>query len=386
MPPSSAPCASGRRRRWRASPAPCRARLQGSCACCPARTGLRVPLDEPAWWYRDRSGLVPLCLGPLAALYGWAAQARYARVTPYRSRLPVLCVGNLTAGGTGKTPLALHLCRHLSAAGLRPAALTRGYGGRLSGPHWVGAGDTAADVGDEALLLARTAPTLVARHRGAGARAVEAAGSADAIVMDDGLQNPQLAKDLSLAVVDGSRGLGNGRVIPAGPLRAPLAFQLELIDVIVVNEAVAGTDGRVADTLRHRFDGPVLRATTVAAGDAAWLKGARVVAWAGIGAPQRFFAMLRALGAEVVAAVPFRDHQPLAEADARRLLDLAGTHRALLVSTEKDLARLGAGTGRLAELAAATRPLPIALRFAPPDADRLAALVASAIGSRRPAL
>jgi tetraacyldisaccharide 4'-kinase len=345
---------------------------------------LRVPLDEPAWWYRDEGGIVPRCLAPLSALYGWASVARYARATPYRSHVPVLCVGNLTAGGTGKTPLVLHLCRHLAAAGMRPAALTRGYGGRQRGPHWVGAGDTAAEVGDEALLLARAAPTLIARDRGAGARAIEAA-ACDVIVMDDGLQNPQLAKDLSLAVVDGGRGLGNGRVMPAGPLRAPLAFQLKLIDAIVVNETAGGADGSVAEALRRRFDGPVLRATTVVVGEAAWLKGARVVAWAGIGAPQRFFAMLGALGAEVVVAASFRDHQPLGEADAGRLLDLARAHRALLVSTEKDMARLGAGTGRLAELVAATRPLPIQLTFAPADADRLATLVASALQLGRPA-
>jgi tetraacyldisaccharide 4'-kinase len=346
---------------------------------------LPVPVDEPAWWYRASGGVVPLCLAPLAGLYGWAAQARFARAVPYRSSLPVLCVGNLTAGGTGKTPLVLHLCRHLAAAGLRPAALTRGYGGRHRAPHWVGPRDGAVQVGDEALLLARAAPTLVARERGAGARAVEEAATADVIVMDDGLQNPQLAKDLSLAVVDGARGLGNGRVMPAGPLRAPLAFQLGLIDAIVVNEAAVGAGARVAEALQQRFDGPVLRATTVAAGDAAWLKGARVVAWAGIGAPQRFFSMLASLGAEVAAAVPFRDHQPLAEADARRLLDLAAAFRARLVSTEKDLARLGPGIGALAELAAATRPLPIALDFPPSDADRLAALVESAIQSRRAA-
>jgi tetraacyldisaccharide 4'-kinase len=326
------------------------------------------------------------CLAPLAALYGWAAKARYARVTPHRSRLPVICAGNLTAGGTGKTPLVLYLSERLRAAGMRPVLLTRGYGGRHAGPHWVGGGDTAGDVGDEALLLARSAPTLVARDRGAGARAIETetgAAAADAIVMDDGLQNPQLAKDLALAVVDGSRGLGNGRVMPAGPLRAPLQFQLGLVHAIVVNEAAAGGGGAAAEALRRCFGGPVLRCTTAVAGDAGWLKGGRVVAWAGIGAPDRFFAMLGMLGADVLEAVAFRDHQRLDEADARRLLDLAARHRAALVSTEKDMARLGAGAGALAELAAATRALPIRLVFADPDAERLAALLASAIQARR---
>jgi tetraacyldisaccharide 4'-kinase len=344
---------------------------------------LRPPLDEPAWWYRDRAGVIAACLAPLAALYGRVAEARYARVTPYRSRLPVLCVGNLTAGGTGKTPLVLHLCRHLAAAGLSPAVLTRGYGGRLAGPHWVGGGDSAGDVGDEALLLARSAPVLVCSDRGAGARAIEAT-TADVIVMDDGLQNPQLAKDLALAVVDGSRGLGNGHVLPAGPLRAPLGFQLALVDALVVNAADVAAGAATAVSLRQRFDGPILRCTTQAAGDAAWLKGQRVVAWAGIGAPQRFFAMLRGLGAAVAAAVAFRDHQVPGTADARRLLALARAHGALLISTEKDMARLTGASGVLADLAAATRPLPIELVFAEPDAGRLAALVDRAVkGGRR---
>jgi tetraacyldisaccharide 4'-kinase len=344
---------------------------------------LRVLLDEPAWWYRDRAGVVAACLAPVAALYGRIAEARYLRSTPYRSRLPVLCVGNLTAGGTGKTPLVLHLCRHLAAAGRSPAVLTRGYGGRQAGPHWVGPGDGASDVGDEALLIAASAPTLVARDRGAGARAIEAAATADVVVMDDGLQNPQLAKNLALAVVDGSRGLGNGRVLPAGPLRAPLAFQLSLVDALVVNAADAEAGAVTAELLSRRFDGPVLRCAPSVAGDAGWLKGRRVVAWAGIGAPERFFAMLRKLGAEVATAVAFRDHEIPGTAEARRLLALADAQDAVLVSTEKDLARLKGASGLLADLAAATRPLPIELRFPDPDAQRLAALVAGALAGAR---
>jgi tetraacyldisaccharide 4'-kinase len=341
---------------------------------------LRVPLDEPAWWYRDRPGVIAACLAPAAALYGRIAAARYARATPYRSRLPVLCVGNLTSGGTGKTPLVLHLCRHLAAAGRRPAVLTRGYGGRHAGPHWVGGADTAADVGDEALLLAPCAATLVSRDRAAGARAIEAAGGG-VIVMDDGLQNPQLAKDLTLAVVDGTRGLGNGRVLPAGPLRAPLDFQLALVDAIVVNADDPEAGASTARFLQHRFDGPVLRCTTTVAGDAAWLQGQHVVAWAGIGAPQRFFALLERLGAEVAGTVALRDHQLPGTEQARFLLALADAQGALLISTEKDLARLKGAAGALADLAAATRPLPIELAFAEPDARQLAALVDTALKS-----
>jgi tetraacyldisaccharide 4'-kinase len=355
-----------------------------------------VRIDEPPWWYGkapDASagaghsgtlGVVAGCLSPLGALYGWGARMRYARVTPYRSRLPVVCVGNLTAGGTGKTPLTLDLCERLQARGRHPAVLTRGYGGQLAGPHWVSGEDDADGVGDEPLLLARAAPTLVARDRAAGARAIEQtrkcdAAVADVIVMDDGLQNPQLAKDLTLAVVDGTRGLGNGRVMPAGPLRAPLAFQLGLVDVIVINERAPGTSGAVAEWLRSRFDGPILRCTTVVAGDTAWLRRARVVAWAGIGAPERFFAMLRSLGADVVEEIVFPDHQRLGGSDAQRLLALARRNVAALVSTAKDMARLKGATGSLADLSAATRVLPIRLEFAEPDAERLAALIAGAL-------
>ena len=322
------------------------------------------------------------CLAPLASVYGWAAAARHARTEPYRSRLPVICAGNFTAGGTGKTPLVMHLCEHLRANGRHPVALTRGYGGRHAGPHRVGDADTADDVGDEALLLARTAPTLVARDRAAGARAVEAMPDpAGVIVMDDGLQNPSLAKDLAIAMVDGSRGLGNGLVIPAGPLRAPLDFQLGLADAIVVNGAGAGD--HVAERLRHRFNGPVLRSSVVVAGDATWLQGRRVVAWAGIASPQRFLATLQTQGAEVVERVFFRDHQRLGQVDAERLLALAHWLQAVLVSTEKDLARLKGATGNLAKLAAATRVLQIRLSFAAPDAERLTAMIDSALKRHR---
>jgi tetraacyldisaccharide 4'-kinase len=328
---------------------------------------------------------VAAALRPLAALYGWAAKRNYERAQAYRSRLPVICAGNFTAGGTGKTPLALHLCRHLETAGHQPVVLTRGYGGRLAGPYWVNAGsDTAGDVGDEALLLARLAPTLVARDRRAGARAIETGPHpVTAIVMDDGLQNPALVKDLTIAVVDGGRGLGNGLVIPAGPLRAPLDFQLELTDAILVNERTPGVESATTAWLRQRFPGPVLQAATVPAEATGWLEGASVVAWAGIGAPERFFAMLETLGARVVERVAFRDHQRLGAADARRLLDLAGRHRATLVTTEKDMARLRGGSGLLAELAAASRALAVRLSLAGPDRERLATLIDAALKSRQ---
>jgi tetraacyldisaccharide 4'-kinase len=344
-----------------------------------------VRLDEPSWWYAQRQTGLATCLKPLAAVYGYAAARRYHRTSPYRSRLPVVCVGNFTAGGTGKTPLVMHLCERLAAAGHAPVALSRGYGGRLAGPYWVNAAsDLARDVGDEALLLARVAPTLIARDRRAGARAIETGPHpVTAIVMDDGLQNPGLAKSLAFAVVDGSRGLGNGLVMPAGPLRAALDFQLGLTDAIVVNEGVegGGSDGSVTEWLRRRFAGPVLRARLVPSGESQWLKGARVLAWAGIGAPERFFATLRAMGAELAHTVAFRDHQPLRPGDARRLLDLAHSLGAAPVTTEKDVARLAGAQGACAELAAITRAVAVRVVLEEPDAERLASLLASALKS-----
>jgi tetraacyldisaccharide 4'-kinase len=324
-------------------------------------------------------------LSPVGAIYGSLARMLYKRSTPYRSRLPVICIGNFTAGGTGKTPLALYICNQLKQAGHEPVALTRGYGGSLEGPYWVNAGsDKARDVGDEALLLAGVAPTQLARDRQQGARAIETGPHpATVIVMDDGLQNARLAKDLSIALVDGVRGIGNGMVIPAGPLRAPLDFQLELTDAVVVNEPVPGAGDRIADWLRTHFNGPVLRASTVPSEDAGWLKGLRVVAWAGIGSPQRFFAMLAHLGAEVIEAVAFRDHQSVQEADADRLLAQAEWHDATLVTTEKDHARMRGTAGLPGRLAEASRALPIRLKFEDADAVRLASLLDSALTKPR---
>ncbi len=242
-------------------------------------------MREPTWWYAPQPGWVGRLLEPAGSLWGQLAQRRFARQSAYRAAVPVICIGNFTAGGTGKTPLALEVAGMVHAMGLKPAFLSRGYGGRRRDPHWVDAArDRSADVGDEPLLLAAAHPTLVARDRAAGARAIaEGPVSADVIIMDDGLQNPGVAKDLTIAVVDGARGIGNGRVIPAGPLRAPLDFQLTLVDAVVVNRGLAdnvngGAGGgtlasNFADRLRHDFEGPVLDACIAPSGATDWLSG-----------------------------------------------------------------------------------------------------------------
>lgn len=350
-----------------------------------------MPREEPGWWYagaEDRRGRL---LGPIGRLYGRIAVDRFNRCHPYRSRLPVICVGNFTAGGTGKTPLALCLADLLTARGETPVFLTRGYGGRLEGPVWVTPGrHSARDVGDEPLLLAVRAPVMLARNRRAGAEAIERGEvAASVIIMDDGLQNPLLAKDLTLAVVDSVRGVGNARVIPAGPLRAPLEFQLGLVDAIVVNGRAAGgaeagdaeaiAPRRVLEKLRQGFTGPVLRAEPAPAGDSGWLEGARVLAYAGIGNPGRFFALLEKLGATVVERHVFADHHGFSEREARRLLKAAGDQQAQLVTTEKDWARLEAGTGDLMRLREGSRILPIRLAMPDDDLARLKDLVATAV-------
>lgn len=344
-------------------------------------------MREPTWWYAPSPGPVARLLEPAGFLWGALVRRRFARASPFRSQIPVVCVGNFTAGGTGKTPLAREVARLVGTMGLSCAFLSRGYGGRITGPHWVAReSDRAADVGDEPLLLAATCPTLVCRDRAAGARAIAAATpAAGVIIMDDGLQNPNLAKDLTLAVVDGARGVGNGRVIPAGPLRAPLGFQLDLVDAVIVNRgssAAGATQGAFADRLRREFQGPVLEAGIVPAGDTAWLAAAPLVAFAGIGVPGRFFATLAGLGADPVAKVPFPDHHAFTTDDATRLLGLARTHGATLVTTEKDHARLSGCDGILAELRERTRTLPVRLAFDARDEGRLVALIEGAVGRR----
>ena len=347
-------------------------------------------MREPSWWYARPPGWAGRLLEPAGALWGQLAQRRFARGSAYRAALPIICIGNFTAGGTGKTPLALEVAGMVHAMGLKPAFLSRGYGGRQRGPHWVDAArDRSADVGDEPLLLAAAHPTLVARDRSAGARAiVEGPVSADVIIMDDGLQNPEVAKDLTIAVIDGARGIGNGRVIPAGPLRAPLAFQLTLVDAVVVNRGSVGDAGGsppasdFADRLRREFEGPVLDAAIAPIGSTDWLSGSPVVAFAGIGVPDRFFATLRTLGAQLAGKIAFPDHHAFDQADATRLLDLARSHGAMLVTTEKDRVRLAGLDGPLAELRDAARALPIRMKLEARDESRLAALIEGAVGRR----
>jgi len=293
----------------------------------------------PEFWARD--GIAAQLLQPLAWAHEAAGAARRAMVHPWRAPVPVICVGNLVAGGAGKTPVVLSLAQRLSARGARPHILSRGYGGRAAGPLRVDpARHGAAEVGDEPLLLAAAAPTWVARDRAAGARAAAAAG-AGLILMDDGFQNPHLQKDLALLVIDGAYGFGNGRIIPAGPLREPVAAALARADAVVrIGEDEAGVAASLGGV-------PVLAAALAPVADTVF--DGPVAAFAGIGRPAKFFRTLAATGARIVAQHAFPDHHPYTERDLARLAAAAGGTQ--LVTTEKDAVRLPpAWRGRVAVL------------------------------------
>jgi tetraacyldisaccharide 4'-kinase len=329
-------------------------------------------------------------LAPLALAYGAVAQARLNRIGE-RASVPVICIGNLTVGGAGKTPAALAVAQMLAAAGERPAFLSRGYGGTSTGPLQVDAvRHRAAEVGDEPLLLARSAPTIVARVRPEGARIAAAAG-ASVVIMDDGFQNPSLAKDFSVLVVDARRGIGNGHVLPAGPLRAPLDAQLRQAQamILITTSPVRSTPISGAEAALSEPAGLSARASRAAAEcgldpsgvltaarsrniplfrarfkpDAqliAELDGAGVFAFAGIGDPQKFFATLAGAGIAVAVTRSFPDHHRYTRREAQALCDEAAREGLLLLTTEKDFARL-TGEHELAQLAAAARPFPVSL-------------------------
>ncbi|HEV2956521.1 MAG TPA: tetraacyldisaccharide 4'-kinase [Xanthobacteraceae bacterium] len=333
-------------------------------------------MHAPSFWWRE-PGTAAALLAPASALYGAVAAARL-RQTGERAGVPVLCVGDPTVGGSGKTPTALALARLLIDAGERPFLLARGYGGKLAGPVRVDpAHHRAEDVGDEPLLLARCAPTIIARERVAGARVARAAG-ASVIVLDDGFQNPSLAKDLSILVIDGRRGIGNGLVFPAGPLRAPLAAQIDRAQAALLigdgpaASVAADVEARGLAVFRGRL---VPDAASLAA-----LTGGRALAFAGIGDPEKFFATMTDAGVDVAIRRGFPDHHRFTAEDAAALLAEADQANLSLVTTEKDFVRL-AHKRTLSALAARSRVLPVALAIE--DEDRFRRFVLAAVAAAR---
>ena len=293
-------------------------------------------MREPGFWHGPAS-LNSHLLKPLAALYG-AVAAKRLRHKGLNAGIPVLCVGNYNVGGAGKTPTVLALAKLLRELGETPVVLSRGYGGELRGPVRVDpVRHAASDVGDEPLMLAGALPIVVSRKRAEGVPLARAHG-ATVILMDDGFQNPSIVKDASLIVIDSERGLGNGQVFPAGPLRAPLRPQLARTDALII-VGNGGAAEQVAAEIAAQGK-PVLSAHLKPdEAQVARLRGKRVLAFAGIGDPTRFFNTLRASGIEVAGQRAFADHHAYSQAEIESLIAEARRETLTLVTTEKDLAR-----------------------------------------------
>ncbi len=294
-------------------------------------------MREPGFWHGP-SSLNAHLLKPLAALYG-AVAAQQLRRKGLNAGIPVLCVGNYHVGGAGKTPTVLALAKLLVELGETPVVLSRGYGGKLHGPVRVDpARHAAADVGDEPLMMAEALPVVVSRKRADGVPLARAQG-ATVILMDDGFQSPAIVKDASLIVIDSARGIGNGQVFPAGPLRAPLRPQLARTDALVI-VGTGSAAGQVAAEIAAQGK-PVLSAHLKPdEAQVAQLRGRRVLAFAGIGDPTRFFNTLRASSIDVAVERPFADHHPYSQAEIESLVAEAKRDGLTLVTTEKDMARL----------------------------------------------
>ncbi|BCH53397.1 tetraacyldisaccharide 4'-kinase [Agrobacterium vitis] len=327
-----------------------------------------MKLHAPSFWWQ-KAGFPAFALWPLSFLYGQIAARRMRGSSAYAPAVPVICIGNVTLGGAGKTPTALALAKAALAMGLKPGFLSRGYGGSVRRPTVVDPGrHTANDVGDEPLLLASAAPTVVASRRRDGARELERQGI-DLIIMDDGFQSAQIRIDCAVVVTDSYKGGGNGFVFPAGPLRAPLAIQFQKLDMLLV---VGKGDAAIPLVRRAaRMGKPVLTAQLhPLAGPN--LRGQRLLAYAGIADPEKFYRTLREMGGDIVVARGFGDHQALSVAAIAELIEDAEANDLMLVTTAKDQARLRgsrrgvAGQNRAEELLAKSTVIEIEMIFDDP--------------------
>lgn len=321
-------------------------------------------MKAPAYWWRSRPSAKALLLSPLSLIVGavasWRMSAWHGKRAGVRAEVPVICVGNFVVGGAGKTPVAIALFKLMKQEGFKPVFLTRGYGGQLAGPVQAGQNHDAGAIGDEAMLLAATGPTIVARNRAKGAALASQLG--DLIIMDDGFQNPGLHKTLSIVVVDRTVGIGNGMVMPSGPLRAPLRVQARLADLVVVLQS--GGDGTPHDSLQavrqiraRSFNGKIALNKRLA-------KRAKYYAFAGIGRPEKFFDSLAEEGYDVVERWSFDDHYKFTQSDARAMLETAAKNKLRLVTTSKDYVRLQQfSQGALVELTEKTTVVPVICQF-----------------------
>lgn len=334
-------------------------------------------MRSPSFWYpsstptlRDR--LLRLAMTPFAALYSVGAGMRHRMTVPERISVPVICIGNFTAGGAGKTPTSIAIAKILETMGETPHFVSRGYGGQEAGPVCVDAQQhSSTNVGDEPLLLSKHSTTWVSQDRVTGALAAERAG-ASVIVLDDGFQNPALHKDLSLLVVDTGAGVGNGSVIPAGPLREPIEAAFKRTHGIVA----LGAEPLSKDLAQRAKQAavPVFSAKLRPSTDiGANLSGTKLIAFAGIGRPEKFFSTLSDLGAILSQTRSFPDHHAFSDREAQDLLDLADRFEASLITTEKDAVRLRKASGAVAQkLREQTEILPVTAIFSdPPSIDAL---------------
>ncbi len=299
-------------------------------------------MAAPPFWYRQKSlgeQLLKLVLTPVSWFYGAAVERKFGLFFPVPMEKPVICVGNIVAGGAGKTPVVLALTDLLKEHGMNPHLLSRGYGGKEAGPLQVApARDTAYDVGDEALLLVEKAPTWIAVKRPLGAQAAMESG-ADIVIMDDGFQNAVIYKDFSFVVIDGKVGFGNRAVFPAGPLREPLLTGLARADAFII----IGADATgAADFIKRHSEAPVLFATLEPDADNPDIRGKEVFAFAGIGRPTKFRETLEAAGATVAGWLAFPDHYPYDEDDLQDFVNSAGVKGAAVLTTVKDHVRVPA--------------------------------------------
>ena len=334
-------------------------------------------MREPAFWYRP-SSLTSRLLSPFGAIYG-AATAWRMGLEGQNVGIAVICIGNYHVGGAGKTPATIKLAELLLASGETPFAVSRGYGGRLRGPVCVQPEThTAADVGDEPLMMSSRLPVVVSRDRAAGAALAKSAG-ANVILLDDGFQNPSLRKNMSFVVIDATRGLGNGQVFPAGPLRAPLQAQIARTDALIVVGEGNGANDLIEKLKRQGV--PVLSARLKAdPKSVSVLRGQRVLAFAGIGDPARFFSTLRANGVNVVGERPFADHHVFSVTEIEHLRAHAALNSLKLVTTEKDMARIRSDT-RLARYANEFATLNVTLEF--DDEEKLRRLAIDSLAAAR---
>jgi tetraacyldisaccharide 4'-kinase len=304
--------------------------------------------SPPFWW--EKPDWRAFALSPLSFTYGFVASRRMHTAKREKIAAPVLCVGNFTVGGTGKTPVAIALARQARRMQLKPGILSRGHGGGFSSPHLVDPShDSAKHVGDEPLLLAEHAPVAVTPNRAAGAQLLIDRHGCDFLIMDDGFQSARIHIDYALVVVDARYGLGNGRVIPAGPLRARVVDQL-----VYTSSLLKMGEGTAADRVIRqaaRAGKPIYEARTRPRGRKAFA-GKRFLAFAGIGHPDKFFDTVTGTGAVVVLSRAFPDHHVYGEDELAELLKTARDNEIRLITTAKDAARLrhGAASAEFLEM------------------------------------